>query len=492
MNVSTRLILLLTVAVNAVMATASYLMLRQSENRLIVAAQDEVRAHAFTLRLALEEDYQTGRALDAQRIIDRLGGNKGVYGVLLFDSSGQVKAASNSMASHEMQHAAEARAVVATGRLKEVLRRIDGQDVFSVIQPLEVNGERVGAVEVAQEISFIRDDIGKLRRDMAITTLILCATVFFVVWLGTRLSLARRINELLEGAVAVGKGNLQYRVAVSPGGGEFTRLAAEFNRMADSLAAQRRAAEREAEERLELERRLRHSERLAAVGQLAAGVAHEIGAPLQVIDGRAKQLLNNTESSLETRQRNLTIIRTQAERITRLVRQLLNLARPYNLNRRAVALRELSAGVLELLETNAARQGVVLELIDGENVTVQADPDLLHQALLNVCANGFQAMSAGGRLRVECVASAAEKDGRRFAAVRVTDTGPGIAPEHLPRLFEPFFTTKEIGMGTGLGLPVAGRIVEEHGGWIEAANRDEGGAVFTIYLLTDPQTTETS
>jgi two-component system NtrC family sensor kinase len=112
--------------------------------------------------------------------------------------------------------------------------------------------------------------------------------------------------------------------------------------------------------------------------------------------------------------------------------------------------------------------------------------------LLNVCANGFQAMSAGGRLCVECIADAAEKDGRRFAAVRVTDTGPGIAPDHLPRLFEPFFTTKEVGMGTGLGLPVAGRITEEHGGWIEAANRDEGGAVFTIYLPMESQPTETS
>lgn len=482
MNVSTRLILLLTVTVNAVMATASYLMLRQSEHRLMVAAYGEVRAHALTLRLALEEDYRTGRALDAQRLVNALRQNTGVYGALLFDEAGRVAVTSGTRASHEIGYVEEARRAVVTGEPVEVRRRIEGRDVFSVIMPLTSGDKRVGAVEVAQEISFISADIGLLRRDMAVTTLILCATIFFVVWLGTRLSLTRRINELLAGAVAVGKGNLDYRVAVPPNSGEFTRLAAEFNRMADHLSAQRLAATREAEERLELERRLRHSERLAAVGQVAAGVAHEMGAPLQVIDGRAKQLLNHPDLPLENRQRNLTIIRAQAERIARIVRQLLNLARPYRLNARSVELRALTAGVLELLETQAARQGVELQLAPGEDVTVQADPDLLHQALLNICANGVQAMPRGGRLRAECFDQAAERKGQRFAAVRVSDTGPGIAPEHLPRLFEPFFTTKEIGSGTGLGLPVAGRIVEEHGGWIEATNAAGGGAIFTVYL----------
>jgi signal transduction histidine kinase len=482
MNVSTRLILLLTLAVSAVMAVAGYLMLRQSEHRLVVAAHDEVRAHALTLRLALEEDYRTGRALDAQRLVNRLRENTGVYGVLLFDEAGRVTVASSRLPSGEVGYVEEARRAITTGAPVRVERRIDGRDVFTVIMPLEAGAGRVGAVEVAQEVSFIRADIGLLRRDMALTTLLLCLTIFLVVWFVTRLSLARRIGELLAGAVAVGKGNLDYRVAVPPHSGEFTRLAAEFNRMADHLAAQRRAAAREAEERLELERRLRHSERLAAVGQLAAGIAHEMGAPLQVIDGRAKQLQNNPDAPLEMRQRNLTIIRAQAERITRIVRQLLNLARPYTLRRREVRLRRAVAGVLELLETSAARQGVVLELAPGEDVAVQADADLLHQALLNVCSNGLQAMAAGGRLRVECLKNAGAKGGRSFAAVRVTDTGPGVPPEYLPRIFEPFFTTKEVGSGTGLGLPVSSRFIEEHGGWIEAANDPDGGAIFTIYL----------
>lgn len=492
MNVSTRLILLLTVTVNAVMATAGYFTLRQSERSLEAAARDEVFAHAQTLRIALEEDYITGRALDAQRLVNRLHDNTAMYGALLYDFAGRVVVSSSSLTSEQIRYVNEVQSVITTGQPLTVTRQIEGQDIFSVILPIEAYGKRVGAVEVAQQVSFISADLKRLRRDMAITTIILCVTIFLVVWLATRLSLSRRIKELMAGAAAVGKGELNYRVDVPTRGGEFTILAREFNRMADRLVAQRNDAMREAEERLDLERRLRHSERLAAVGQLAAGVAHEMGAPLQVIDGRAKQLLTSPDLPLEMRQRNLTIIRAQAERIARIVRQLLNLARPYQLNKQPVELRELSAGVLELLETNASRQGVTMQLLPGEKITVQADPDLLHQALLNICSNGLQAMPQGGHLQVECLAHTREEDGRIFAAVRVSDAGTGIAPEHLPHIFEPFFTTKEVGSGTGLGLPVSGRIIEEHEGWIEAHNKIGGGAIFTIFLPLEEKDLEES
>jgi signal transduction histidine kinase len=98
-------------------------------------------------------------------------------------------------------------------------------------------------------------------------------------------------------------------------------------------------------------------------------------------------------------------------------------------------------------------------------------------------------MPEGGRLRVELVKDAEVKDGRSFGAVRISDTGGGIAPEHLAHIFDPFYTTRAVGEGTGIGLSVALRIVEEHGGWIDANNNGEGGATFSIYL---PQNGSTS
>lgn len=486
MSTSTRLILLLTASVSAVMMAASLLTLQQREAVLHESARAEMRAHAFTLRIALEEDYRTGRTLDAQRLISRLRENTGVYSVILFDEAGNATHLSNTITPDEFRLRNEARQAISSGTTSEIERSINGEDYFSIVMPLEAESHRAGAIEIVQPISFVNAHIARARRHIALTTLLLCLTILLVVAIVTHYSLSRPIKALLGGAMAVGQGNLGHHVIVPGGGSELARLAREFNRMADSLAQQRHAAARETEERLALERALRHSERLATGGRLAAGVAHEVGAPLQVIDGRAKQLLDRPDAPVEMRQRNLTIIRTQTERITRIVRNLLNLSRPYNLRRQPIELVQMIRETAESIEIQAESTNVAIEVSPCCSIAVEADPELMQQVLLNICRNALQAMPQGGRLRIECERDSARKDGKSFAALRIADTGPGIAMEHLPHIFDPFFTTKEVGHGTGLGLPVSHRIVEEHGGWIEAANADPGGAVFTVYL---PQTT---
>lgn len=487
MKLSAKLILLLTFAVSIVMALAGLITLRQREEVLREAARDEVRAHAVTLKIALEEDYLTGRSLDAQRLINRLRENTGIYSAVLFDAAGEIVGISNTLAAEEFQYPNQAHQVIASGNSVGIARSIGGEDYFSLVMPLQVEGRRVGAIEIVQPISFVKKLINKARFDIAATAILVFVMILLVVTAVMRYSLARPIHELLGGAMAVGRGDLSYRVVVRAGSGELTKLAQEFNRMADSLAEQRRAATHESEERLALERRLRHSEHLAVVGRLAAGVAHEMGAPLQVIDGRAKQLLSHTNAPIETRQRNLIIIRNQAERITYIVRQLLDLARPYNLRLQPVSLASLVSEIAELIEVQAESAGVEVELSLDPAATAEAERGLILQVMMNICRNAIQAMPQGGRLRIECFSSAGQQQGRRFVAMRVSDTGSGIAPEHLGSIWDPFFTTKEVGQGTGLGLPVSLRIVEEHGGWIEATNHVEGGAVFTVYL---PQTTQ--
>ncbi len=482
MKLSARLILLLTFSVSVVMVVASLITLRQREVALLDAMRDEARVHAVTLQIALEEDYLTGRSLDAQRLINRLRENTGIYSAVLFDAAGGIVAISNTLAPEEFKYLNEAHEVMASGKGIEIMRSISGKDYFSMILPLQVQGRRVGAIEIVQSISFVKADIARARFHMLMTSLLLFGAISLVVAVVMRYSLARPIHELLDGAVALGRGDLNYRVRARSSDGELASLAREFNRMADRLAEQRRAALREAEERLALERKLRHNEQLAAVGRLAAGVAHEIGAPLQVIDGRAKQLLHHPDASTETRRRNLTIIRNQAERIARIVRQLLNLSRPHKLHFRIIELKPLVEEAAELIETQAESAGVEIEVLCDDDAAIEADPELIQQVLLNIFRNGIQAMPQGGRLRVECLKNAAERNGRSFAALRVFDTGVGIAPDSLPNIFDPFFTTKEVGQGTGLGLPISSRIVEEHDGWIEAANGADGGAVFTVYL----------
>ena len=494
MSLSTRLILLLTAAVGVVMALAGFYLLRQRQEILARAWRNELNAHAVTLQLALEDNYRAGRISDAQRMIDHLSDNPRVFSVILFDEEGRTAMLSNSLLAGEVEGAPEVRGVIATGRPAEFVQRRHGQEVFSVILPVRISAARRGAVEISQPTDFIKTDSIRARRDIALLTLALFAAIILLVVVMMRHHLLRPIKELLMGAKAVGQGDLAFRVVVSGSGSEINELAREFNRMAESLAEQRARAEREAEERLALERELRHSERLATVGRLAAGVAHEMGAPLNVIKGRVEMMRDRPEAPLEKRLRNLEIVGAQADAITRIVRQLLTLARPFHLRRKPFALASLLAGAVELLEEEARQAGVSITVSSSNGDSVDGDHTLLHQALINLCLNALHAMEGRmGRMMIEIIspAAAGDRNETEFVGVRVSDTGPGIAPDHLPHVFDPFFTTKEVGKGTGLGLSVSRRIVEEHGGWLEAANRAEGGAAFTCWLPLTPITPET-
>ena len=480
MSTGVRLIVLLTLTVGVVMAGAGYFILSQREAILVAALRNELAAHAHTLQIALEDDYRSGRISDAQRLIDRLSANPKVYSVILFDEEGHVAMLSDPLIAGEVRSPTEARRVIESGAPVEFERRIKGQQVFSIIMPVRVTATRRGAFEISQPLTLIRADITRARRDIGLITSLLFAVILLVVLFVTRSSLLRPLRELRGAVGALESGDLSYRAIVTRGGSELKELARGFNRMADSLAEQRRVVIREAEDRLELERALRHSERLASVGRLAAGVAHEMGSPLNVIDARAGLLLSSDLP--QEAHRNLTIIRTQVARITRIVRELLNLARPYQLKCRPVELSQLVAAAAELIEPDAQRRGVDVFVRANGSTRVNVDPDLILQVLVNICNNGVQAMLNGGRLCIEVINAGGTNHVGDMAAVRVSDTGPGLSSEDLAHIFEPFYTTKEIGKGTGLGLSVSHRIVEEHGGRIEVANDSSGGAVFTVYL----------
>lgn len=485
MSLSARLILLLTVAVGVVMILGGYFILRQREEILARALRNELYAHAITLQLTLEDSYRAGRIGDAQRLINHLSENPRVFSVILFDENGRVAMFSNPLEAGKIVESPQAQRVIATGEAVEIEQNRGSKEVYSVIMPIQISAARRGAFEISQPTDIVKEKYASARRDIALIGLALFAAIILVVLWVMRYNLLRPIKELLVGAKAVGQGDLSYRVIVPSSSNEIAQLASEFNRMAQSLAEQRRSAEREAEERLALERELRHNERLASVGRLAAGVAHEMGAPLNVIKGRAEILREGPDAPVEKRLRNLDIITSQADAIADIVRQLLTLARPFNLRREPIELSRLIDNAVELVEADAAKSGVRVNVSRNSHHQpdfVEGDQALLQQALMNICINALHAMTQGGSLGIDVMPEEQRRNGRAFTGLRVSDTGSGIAPEHLEHIFDPFFTTKEVGKGTGLGLSVTRRIVEEHDGWIEVANRAEGGAVFTIWL----------
>jgi signal transduction histidine kinase len=223
-----------------------------------------------------------------------------------------------------------------------------------------------------------------------------------------------------------------------------------------------------------LTRSFQRSEQLAAVGQLAAGVAHEIRNPLTSIKMLVEAALRRPDGSGLTRE-DIDVIYAEVKRLEGTVQGFLDFARPPRPQRAACDLRAVIAQSVELVRARARQQGVNLD-VKSPDVTLTANVDRgqVCTVLVNLFLNALDAMPRGGRLEVR--AEAADDE----AVVEVADTGPGIAPAVASRLFTPFVSTKPT--GTGLGLSISRRVVEEHGGDIRASNRPEGGALFTVRL----------
>jgi signal transduction histidine kinase len=291
--------------------------------------------------------------------------------------------------------------------------------------------------------------------------------------------ITRPVGRLLVGTRRVMAGDLEHQVAADPSG-EIGELAASFNAMVRQLREYRgrleeanRTLEARVRERTEeLQRKdeaLQRSERLAALGLLAAGVAHELNNPLTSIMMHANLLLEEAgEGSLA---RDLRKIDADASRCRRIIDDLRTFARGRELDRRPARVEELVEHALRLARHELASRAIVVErAIDAELPVVMWDPDRMVQVLTNLVTNAAQAMEEGGRLSLRC----SRDDG--LVRLVVEDDGEGIPAAARARIFDPFFTTKR--EGTGLGLSIAHGIVLEHGGRIDVESRgqDDGAS----------------
>jgi signal transduction histidine kinase len=225
--------------------------------------------------------------------------------------------------------------------------------------------------------------------------------------------------------------------------------------------------------------RAQAAERLASIGTLVAGLAHEIGTPMGVIQGHAK-LLEPAVQDENARWR-LRTIQAQIARIARIMESLMNMARPSKQRTRVpVALPPLLDSTLSFLTERTTRRRVEVVREYAETPSVSADAEALQQIFLNLIMNAIDAMPNGGRLRVSVAPL-----GANGAEVRVVDTGSGIPLAVQKRIFDPFFTTKEAGQGHGLGLAVAQGIAHDHGGEIQLIESGPTGTEFRVVLAAE-------
>jgi two-component system NtrC family sensor kinase len=326
-------------------------------------------------------------------------------------------------------------------------------------------------------------------------------TIFSLRWARSVFQPIERMNRVIQ---RIENGEPEARVGPVASLDELGRLAGEFDHLLDTLAAKRAELQRWADEldrkvaerTVELreanetlrraQQQLVMSEKLAAIGELTAGVAHEVNNPVAVIQGNLDVLREVLGPAAEPVRGEIRLIHEQVERIRLIVTKLLQFARPGDFAgyTEAVEVAAVVQDCLVLTRHNIDKSGIEIRLQLAATMPVEINRSELQQVLINLIVNATQAMADGGRLTLASEDWLAEDGASLGVVLRVGDTGHGIAPEHLATIFDPFFTTKKES-GTGLGLSVTYAIVERYGGRITVDSRPGEGTVFSVWLLRD-------
>ncbi len=378
---------------------------------------------------------------------------------------------------------------VAKGVITVRMRSETGTFAYTYV-PIDVPGPRKGALELRQPLDEETGYVSESLRNAVIGAIALAglcsmlALVLGVVFIGTP------VKRLVAKARRVGAGDLAGPLTLRQND-ELGELAREINLMCERLSDEQAA-------RAGAMDQLRHAERLTTVGKLASGMAHELGTPLNVVAGRARLIVGG-EVLGEEAKASARIIIDQADRMTRLIRQLLDFARPRPPAKERTDLRWIAGRVVSLLEPIAQKAGVTVTVVpapapaEGDDdhavdTTASVDEGQLQQVVTNLVLNAIQATPTGGRVELsvrradETAPADVGTPARTYVRIDVVDTGSGMDAPTAKRVFEPFFTTKPVGDGTGLGLSVSWGIVREHGGWISVESEPGQGSRFSVHL----------
>lgn len=477
-----RLVLYVVLPLLVISACASYVSLSSLELQVEEKLQDEVALIARAIRLPVSRALEEQREAELQSALESAFRIHRVYGAYVYDEQG------NEVLSFGHQDPAppkgELAQVAAAGEQQGTYGSVAGREVYSYFVPLPDSGKRItGLLQVTRRKTEFDATINRLRLQTLAALLVAATLMTGVIVYGHERAVGRQLNRLMASMARVGRGDRTHRAAAD-GPQEVRTLANALNAMLDGMSRAERELEARRAAEARLHARLRQTEKFAAIGRLAAGVAHELGGPLTVIEGKAQRGLRSFDRSSERAAQTagrpghlksaLEDIRAEVARMERTVRQLLDFGRRTAGRRRTIMANHLAQASIGAFKNEAELAGVRVSMREtAPSVALDGDPLRLQQALGNLLRNAIQA-SAGGRVEL-----AVEESGTEVA-FSVDDDGPGISPEIRDRLFEPFVTTKAHGAGTGLGLAVAHSVVDDHGGRIELGPSPLGGTRFRM------------
>jgi signal transduction histidine kinase len=351
--------------------------------------------------------------------------------------------------------------------------------------PVEVAGQPRARLELYRTLEHEKEMRGALFwGQLRLTALLVLVSAGGITLLGAWL-IGRPVERLIEQARRVARGDFA-APDVPRRGDELGRLAQELGSMSAELARTHKQLAEQRRARAALQDHLRHADRLSTVGKVASGIAHELGTPLNVVSGRAALISGDTDDPEIAK--SARIIGEQAQRMTEIIRELLDFARSRVVSKKRAALSEVFEQAATLIEPLAEDRGVQIRSEVPAHLVAHLDVAKTLQVLTNLMMNAVQAMPEGGTLTVGARAERVEEppddhaEPGDYVALYVRDEGLGILADDLAQIFRPFFTTKRAGKGTGLGLYVCHGIVREQGGWIEVESEPKKGSCFTLHL----------
>jgi signal transduction histidine kinase len=485
-KVGTRLIVALLMVLLPVMGVYMYWSVHRSTQSFIHDLARESRATARSLSAAFDDDIRVNEWDQVDDVLERIRPDGTEAAV--FTNEGKLWHALPGfpeILKHPPENVASA---TSNDPLEFRLDADPNREWLCHVVPLgPPNHNQIGYLLVANDWTDVRQDLKDRLEISAVTGVVTLILIVALIAIAVRRYISWPLAELSRRVISFSSDEttaVAARDAHAPVRDEVELLIGEFRKLGEELAKARADLLEKHRSEIELERRLLHSDRLATIGSLAAGLAHEIGTPMGVIRGRAEYLLHARMDSQKTAE-GLEIIIAQIDRITSIVRMLLDYSRYRESLKMTADLRPIVQRSIHLIETEATKRGVRVRTVLGEQaLPVDCDPDQLQQVFVNLGINALDAMSAdGGTLTV--TARVSHDNGHDNGASRITlifeDTGPGIPEQNRSRIFDPFFTTKEPGKGTGMGLAVCQTIVQSHNGQITCESESTGTRFFVSF-----------
>jgi signal transduction histidine kinase len=481
MGLRERVILIITIPALLGFGIHGSIRVIQERQQVIEEEQQRLVLTTRAVQVAVENALRDRQFSDVQRLVSQMvETQESIDGIRLYDHNLQVTFVSSADVREKVVPIEALKRVMASGEVEARYERRGAHSVVLALAPLRVEPQALeGAIEI------VRVAVGLDRRQQAaIADVLVRLAMVLVATIGiTGFVLQRHVlhplARLTVGIQRLGRGEATAELPVDRGD-ELGKVAQEFNQMAARLADARRRLVAETERALELEQRARQAATLAVAGKLAAGLAHEVGTPLNILSGRAEFSLRNMAPDDPNRDDIEAIIK-QIDRISRVISGLLDVVRPEVPKLEPLVVGDVVGELVPLLRHAARQRGVSLETStrhDGGRV--RGDAGQLQQVLMNLVVNALEATPGGGTVAIATAPSV--RDGRPGVAHAVSDYGKGIGPEVLPRIFEAFFTTKSRGQGTGLGLAICRDIAKAHGGEISVESRPGEGTTFTLWL----------